>query len=62
MRGTIPLISVKIKELEPGYLHVRLTDFKANTTEDLHRKLGEYTAARELKASCWICATTREAS
>jgi carboxyl-terminal processing protease len=49
VRGTIPLISFKIKELEPGYLHVRLTDFKANTTEDLHRKLGEYTAARELK-------------
>jgi carboxyl-terminal processing protease len=49
VRGTIPLISVKVKELEPGYLHVRLTDFKANTTEDLHRKLGEYTANRELK-------------
>ena len=49
VRGTIPLISVKVKELEPGYLHVRLTDFKANTTEDLHRKLGEYTANRTLK-------------
>ncbi len=49
VRGTIPLISVKTKELEPGYLHVRLTDFKANTTEDLHRKIGEYTANRELK-------------
>ena len=49
VRGTIPLISVKVKELEPGYLHVRVTDFKANTTEDLHRKLGEYTANTELK-------------
>jgi carboxyl-terminal processing protease len=49
VRGTIPLISVKTKELEPGYLHVRLTDFKANTTEDLHRKLQEYTASKELK-------------
>lgn len=49
VRGTIPLISVKTRELEPGYLHVRLTDFKANTTEDLHRKLAEYTANRELK-------------
>jgi len=49
VRGTIPLISVKTKELEPGYLHVRLTDFKANTTEDLHRKLQEYTATKELK-------------
>lgn len=49
VRGIIPLISVKIRELEPGYLHVRLTDFKANTTEDLHRKLREYTAGSELK-------------
>lgn len=49
VRGTIPLISVKTKELEPGYLHVRVTDFKANTTEDLHRKLEEYTATKELK-------------
>ena len=31
------------------FLHVRLTDFKANTTDDLHRKLAEYTANRELK-------------
>jgi len=49
VRGTIPLISVKTRELEQGYLHVRLTDFKANTTEDLHRKLKEYTATQELK-------------
>ena len=49
VRGTIPLISVKVKELEPGYLHVRLTDFKANTTEDLHRKLDEYKNDNELK-------------
>lgn len=49
VRGIIPLISVKTKELEPGYLHVRLTDFKANTTEDLRRKIQEYTAATPLK-------------
>jgi len=49
VRGLIPLISVKTKELEPGYLHVRITDFKANTTEDLHNKIKEYTASRELK-------------
>lgn len=49
VRGIIPLVSVKTKELEPGFLHVRLTDFKANTTEDLHRKLAEYTATQELK-------------
>lgn len=49
VRGTIPLISVKTKELEPGYLHVRITDFKANTTEELHRSLREYQANHELK-------------
>lgn len=49
IRGTIPLISVKTKELEPGYLHVRITDFKANTTEDLHRQLREYQAKTALK-------------
>jgi carboxyl-terminal processing protease len=49
VRGTIPLISVKLKELEPGYVHLRLTDFKANTTEDMHQKLQEYTAKQELK-------------
>lgn len=49
VRGTIPLVSVKVKELEPGYLHLRLTDFKANTTDDMHRKLREYQAKQELK-------------
>jgi carboxyl-terminal processing protease len=49
VRGTIPLISVKVRALEPGYLHVRLTDFKANTTDDLHRKLDEYQDDNELK-------------
>jgi carboxyl-terminal processing protease len=49
VRGTIPLVSVKVKELEPGYLHLRLTDFKANTTDDMHSKLREYSAKQELK-------------
>ncbi len=49
VRGTIPLVSVKIKELEPGYVQLRLTDFKANTTDDMHRKLQEYSAKQELK-------------
>lgn len=49
VRGTIPLVSVKVKELEPGYLHLRLTDFKANTTDDIHRNLREYQAKQELK-------------
>lgn len=49
VRGTIPLVSVKVKELEPGYLHLRLTDFKANTTDDMHSKLREYSSKQELK-------------
>ncbi len=49
VRGIIPLVSVKTRELEPGYLLVRLTDFKATTTADLHKKLREYTAKNALQ-------------
>lgn len=49
VRGTIPLISVKTRELEPGYLHVRVTEFKANTTGELQSKLREYSASTKLK-------------
>lgn len=49
VRGTIPLVSVKTRELEPGYLQVRITDFKATTTADLHKKLREYTAQTPLR-------------
>lgn len=49
VRGIIPLVSVKTRELEPGYLLVRITDFKATTTADLHKKLREYTAKTPLQ-------------
>ncbi len=49
VRGTIPLHSVKVSELEPGYLHVRLTDFKNTTTEDMHKALKEYRKKQSLR-------------
>jgi len=49
VRGIIPLVSVKTRELAPGYLLVRITDFKATTTADLHKKLREYTAKTPLQ-------------
>ena len=49
IRGTIPLISVKKQELEPGYLYLRITDFKANTTEELRKKISDYADDQPLK-------------
>ena len=49
VRGTIPLHSVKVTELEPGYLHVRLTDFKNTTTEDMHKALTAYRKKKRLQ-------------
>ncbi len=39
VRDAIPLISVKDKELEPGYVWLRLTRFSEHTTDDLHKAL-----------------------
>jgi carboxyl-terminal processing protease len=49
IRGTIPLISVKDRELEPGYLYLRITDFKANTTKELQKKIRDYTKESALE-------------
>jgi carboxyl-terminal processing protease len=49
VRGIIPAISVKTQGLEPGYLYVRVTDFKANTVYDLRKALNEYTRKESLK-------------
>ncbi len=38
-RDTIPLISVKARELEPGYYWVRVTRFSERTTDELHEAL-----------------------
>jgi carboxyl-terminal processing protease len=41
-RGTIPIVSVKVQELDKGYLLCRITRFNEHTTKELHEKLGEY--------------------
>ncbi|MDQ7833045.1 MAG: S41 family peptidase [Desulfovibrionaceae bacterium] len=42
IRDTIPIISVKKTELEPGYLLLRVSRFNENTTSELKDALKEY--------------------
>jgi carboxyl-terminal processing protease len=42
VRDTIPIISVKSNEVEPGYLYIRLTRFNENTTAELKQALADY--------------------
>ncbi len=39
IRDSIPLISVKYKELEPGYHWLRITRFSERTTDELHEAI-----------------------
>jgi len=49
VRDEIPVHSVRINELEPGYVHLRITDFKATTTDDLKKELQNYSEENEIK-------------
>ncbi len=49
VRDTIPVHSVRLQELEPGYVQLRITDFKGNTTEDIQDELRKYSADNDLK-------------
>ncbi len=49
VRDDIPVHSVRINELEPGYVHLRITDFKATTTEELKKELQRYSDERDIK-------------
>ncbi|EHJ46279.1 carboxyl-terminal protease [Solidesulfovibrio carbinoliphilus subsp. oakridgensis] len=42
VRDTIPIISVKSNEVEPGYLYVRLTRFNENTTNELKQAISDF--------------------
>ena len=42
VRGAIPIHSVKVTELEQGYLHVRITDFKGTTTDEMRDAINKY--------------------
>lgn len=41
VRENIAVSSIKVRELEPGYAYVRISQFQADTASDLNRKLGE---------------------
>ncbi|MEO8779560.1 MAG: S41 family peptidase [Rhodanobacter sp.] len=41
VRENIAVSSVKVRELEPGYAYIRITQFQDDTTADLDKKLGE---------------------
>lgn len=48
-RDTIPVISVKSRELEPGYYWIRLTQFSERTTTELAQALRDISKTGELK-------------
>ncbi|WP_426701857.1 S41 family peptidase [Rhodanobacter sp. Col0626] len=41
LRENIAVSSVKVRELEPGYAYLRISQFQDDTTDDLERKLGD---------------------
>ncbi len=41
VRERISVTSVKVRELEPGYVYIRLSQFQDDTASDLEKKLGE---------------------
>ena len=41
MREKISVTSVKVRELEPGYAYIRLSQFQDDTAPDMEKKLGE---------------------
>jgi carboxyl-terminal processing protease len=41
VRERIAITSVKVRELEPGYAYIRLSQFQEDTVTDLDKKLGE---------------------
>lgn len=49
VRDTIPVHSVRIQELESGYVQLRITDFKGNTTDDLREEIRSYKSRNDLK-------------
>lgn len=49
VRDTIPVISVKARELEPGYYWIRLTQFSERTTTELSQALRDIAKTGEIK-------------
>ncbi|ADH85896.1 S41 family peptidase [Desulfurivibrio alkaliphilus] len=49
VRGVIPIYSVKSELLEPGYAHIRISNFQAKTTKDFREALNNFQKQEELK-------------
>ena len=49
VRAAIPLTSVKLNELEDGYVHLRLTRFNGQTTASMHKLIADYRKKNKLK-------------
>ncbi|MFO7728016.1 MAG: S41 family peptidase [Desulfonatronovibrio sp.] len=49
VRDTIPVHSVRMQELEPGYVQLRITDFKGNTTDELLEEIQNYQEDQDLE-------------
>ena len=44
VREQISVASVKLRQLEPGYVYIRISQFQEDTAEDLEKKLADYLA------------------
>ncbi|MEP6898205.1 MAG: S41 family peptidase [Rhodanobacter sp.] len=44
VRENIAVTSIKVRELEPGFAYIRVTQFQEDTASDLEKKLGELIA------------------
>lgn len=49
VRDVIPLHSVRSKWLEPGYAHIRISNFQAKTTRDFRAALEDFRQENEIK-------------
>ncbi|NCC25826.1 MAG: S41 family peptidase [Deltaproteobacteria bacterium] len=49
VRGAIPIYSVKSMPLEPGYMYLQLTDFKATTLDEMRKAVTEFAKSTPLK-------------
>lgn len=62
VRERINVTSVKVRQLEPGYVYIRLSQFQEDTATDLEKKLGDYIKKNGARAArCSTCARTRAA-
>ncbi len=49
VRATIPIVNVKTRSLEDGYLYLRLTKFQESSTRNLREAVAEYQKDHDLK-------------